>query len=64
VGDVVVYDGRATHGVSDIDPLEPLDLTAITGRVVAFASLFRHLRPGAEDYGRIAERAERDGPEP
>jgi hypothetical protein len=59
IGDVVVYDGRAVHGVSDVDPLEPLDMTVFNGRVVAFASLFRHLRPGAEDYGAIARHARR-----
>ena len=57
VGDVVVYDGRSIHGVSDIDPLEPLDLHAFNGRVVAFASLFRHLQPGEADYGALARQA-------
>ena len=56
-GDVIVYDGRSIHGVADIDPLKPLDLQRFTGRAVALASLFRLLRPGAEDYGRIAGKA-------
>jgi hypothetical protein len=56
-GDVVVYDGRSMHGVSDIDPLEPLDLVRFTGRAVALASLFRLLTPGTEDYARMAGKA-------
>jgi len=56
-GDLVVYDGRSMHGVSDIDPLEPLDLVRFTGRAVALASLFRLLTPGAGDYARMAEKA-------
>ena len=59
LGDVIVYDGRSVHGVGDIDPLEPFDLMTFSGRVVAFASLYRHLTPGAEDYGRLAGRARR-----
>jgi hypothetical protein len=56
-GDVVVYDGRSIHGVSDIDPYEPLDLARFTGRAVALASLFKLLTPGERDYGQLAERA-------
>ena len=59
VGDVMVYDGRVVHGVGDIDPLEPLDMQTFSGRVAAFASLYRHLTPGAEDYGALAGRAQR-----
>jgi hypothetical protein len=59
LGDVIVYDGRSVHGVGDIDPLERFDLTTFSGRVVAFASLYRHLTPGAEDYARLAGRAQR-----
>lgn len=56
-GDVVVYDGRSMHGVADIDPLEPLDLAHFTGRAVAMATMFRHLTPGAEEYGAMARSA-------
>lgn len=57
VGDVIVYDGQAVHGVADIDPLEPLDLTSLSGRLVAFAALYRHLRPGHDDYDRLTREA-------
>jgi hypothetical protein len=56
-GDVVVYDGRSMHGVSDIDPLEPLDLAHFSGRAVALATLFKLLVPGRDDYARMAEKA-------
>ncbi|HET6346853.1 MAG TPA: hypothetical protein VFH51_18105 [Myxococcota bacterium] len=58
-GDVVVYDGRTVHGVADIDPLAELDLSRLSGRVAALASLFRLLRPGADDYAAMADRATR-----
>jgi hypothetical protein len=56
-GDVIVYDGRSIHGVADIDPLRPLDLQSLSGRVVGMASLFRLLAPGAAEYSRLAEKA-------
>jgi hypothetical protein len=59
VGDVIVYDGRSVHGVGDVDPMAPLDMTTFSGRVVAFASLYRHLKPGAQDYGQLAGTARR-----
>ncbi len=57
VGDVVVYNGQSVHGVADIDPLEPLDMSSFSGRVVAFAALYKHLKPGASDYGELSRRA-------
>jgi hypothetical protein len=57
IGDVVVYDGRTVHGVADIDPMEPLDLQRLTGRLVGVASLFRLLTPGGEDYAEMARSA-------
>ena len=42
-GDIIVYDGRTVHGVEDIDPLEPLDLTQFNGRVAGFATLFKKM---------------------
>jgi len=56
-GDVIVYDGKSIHGVGDIDPLEPLDLTEFSGRIVAFAGMFRHLTPGKDDYENLAKKA-------
>lgn len=44
-GDVLIYNGNTLHGVADIDPLEPLDLTHFTGRIAAFVTLFKHLKP-------------------
>ncbi len=57
IGDVIVYDGHSVHGVGDIDPLKPLDLTTFSGRVVAFASLYRHLTRGGEEYAQLARTA-------
>jgi hypothetical protein len=56
-GDVIVYDGQVVHGVGDVDPLEPIDLERFTGRVAAFASLYRHLTPGEGEYVALAKRA-------
>ncbi len=56
-GDVVVYDGRTMHGVADVDPMEPLDLTHLSGRAVGIVSLFRLLAPGADDYAAMARKA-------
>lgn len=56
-GDVILYDGEAIHGVGDIDPLEPLDLTTLSGRLVAFASLYRHFTPGDESFASFARKA-------
>jgi hypothetical protein len=56
-GDVVVYDGRSIHGVADIDPMADLDLVHCSGRVVALASLFRHLSGGASEYADMASKA-------
>ncbi len=43
IGDVVVYDGLANHGVSDIDPHRLPDLYRFGGRLAAFATLYRDL---------------------
>lgn len=56
-GDVVVYDGRTIHGVSDVDPLAPLELDRFSGRIAAFASLYKQLEPGEAGYGALAEKA-------
>jgi hypothetical protein len=56
-GDVVVYDGRTIHGVADVDPLAPLDLATFSGRMAAFASLYRVLAPGAAAYAEVAQKA-------
>ena len=39
-GDLIIYDETNFHGVSDIDPLEPLDLSSPRGRYAAFVTLF------------------------
>jgi hypothetical protein len=59
LGDVMVYDGGVVHGVGDVDPMAPLDLAGFTGRVAAFASLYRHLTPGEADYVELAKRSKR-----
>jgi hypothetical protein len=56
-GDVVVYDGRTIHGVADVDPLVPLDLASFSGRVAAFASLFKQLEPGEAAYAELGKKA-------
>lgn len=61
LGDVMIYDGTTVHGVGDVDPMAPLDLVNFTGRIVAFASLYRHLTPGADEYVALAQRAKRLG---
>jgi hypothetical protein len=43
-GDVAVYSGLIRHGVDEIDPHLPLRLDIDSGRVVAFASLFKDFR--------------------
>jgi hypothetical protein len=55
-GDLVVYDGRSIHGVSDIDPMADLDLQTFGGRAVALVSLYRHLHPGGDDYAALNRR--------
>ena len=42
-GDIIIYDGRTVHGVEDIDPHEPLDLTTINGRLAGFVTLFKKM---------------------
>jgi len=39
-GDVLVYDGRGTHGVADIDPHRVLDLRRLEGRLVGLVNLY------------------------
>jgi hypothetical protein len=56
-GDVVVYDGRTMHGVADIDPMEPLDLTRLSGRAAGIVSLFKLLTPGSDDYANMSKKA-------
>lgn len=40
-GDVAVYSGLIRHGVDEIDPQRPLRLDINSGRVVAFANLYK-----------------------
>jgi hypothetical protein len=57
-GDLIVYDGQTMHGVADIDPMASLELTRLTGRVVAMASLFRLFDAGGADYETLARTAD------
>jgi hypothetical protein len=43
LGDLVIYDEQAVHGVGDIDPHAVLDATTLSGRVAGFANLYRVL---------------------
>jgi hypothetical protein len=52
-GDVIVYNEQVVHGVADIDPLQPLELTTFCGRVNAFVTLFRHLKPLSTEKGAL-----------
>lgn len=42
-GDVLVYDGRTVHGVEDVDPCVPLDLSTVEGRLAGFVTLYERL---------------------
>ncbi|HEU5301222.1 MAG TPA: hypothetical protein VFW06_03175 [Acidimicrobiia bacterium] len=42
-GDLLIYDERTIHGVSDIDKHEVLDATTLRGRLTGFANLYRVL---------------------
>ena len=57
LGDVLVYDGRIEHGVSDVDPLRLLDLDRFSGRVAAFVTLYRDLSAAGETYDKFAKDA-------
>lgn len=46
-GDLAIYSGLIAHGVDEIDPHRPLVLGIETGRVVAFASIYKDLRSNA-----------------
>jgi len=48
IGDVVIYDGRVNHGVEEIDPMEPLDMSSFAGRHVALVTLFKHFTKDSE----------------
>jgi len=58
-GDIVIYDGRTVHGVADVDPLEPLELTQFRGRAAGFVSLYRHLPSGTDAYDKVSREAVR-----
>ena len=40
-GDIVVYDGKSSHGVDDIDPDLPINSTKIRGRVVGLVTIYQ-----------------------
>ncbi|PSF35395.1 hypothetical protein C7H19_16565 [Aphanothece hegewaldii CCALA 016] len=43
LGDLIIYDSSTIHGVDDVDPHEVLDLDTLSGRMVAFVSLYKSL---------------------
>ncbi len=46
-GDLAIYSGLIAHGVDEIDPHKPLQLGVDSGRVVAFANLYKDFRKNA-----------------
>ena len=48
-GDIVIYNGQTEHGVEEVDPLEPLVLDRLEGRLAAFVSLFELRDQGSEN---------------
>lgn len=57
LGDVLVYDGRIEHGVSDVDPLRLLDLDKFGGRIAAFVTLYKDLSASNESYDKFSKDA-------
>lgn len=55
LGDVAIYSGLIRHGVDEIDPHLPLNLDIYTGRIVAFASLFKDFRKNSSLNQRYKE---------
>jgi hypothetical protein len=64
IGDIVIYDGRVNHGVEEIDPLEPLDLSSFAGRHVALVTLFKHFSKDAseDEYNALMKPASKTEP--
>lgn len=54
-GDLVIYSGLIPHGVDEVDPHLPLNLGVDTGRVVAFANLYKDFRQHAYLANRYRE---------
>lgn len=42
-GDIVIYDGRTTHGVEEVDPHKPFLQTDPAGRMAGFVTLYKSL---------------------
>lgn len=42
-GDLVIYDGRTTHGVEEVDPQKPFLQSNPAGRMAGFVTLYRSL---------------------
>lgn len=49
-GDIILYDGRTMHGVSDIDPHLKPDLSTLCGRLVAIVSLYKDMSADEKAY--------------
>jgi len=64
IGDVVIYDGRVNHGVEEIDPMEPLDMSSFAGRHVALVTLFKHFTKDSEAEYKALMRATAPKTEP
>lgn len=43
LGDILVYDTRIMHGVTEIDLKEPFRQTSVSGRYAGFVTLYRDL---------------------
>jgi len=54
-GDVAIYSGLIRHGVDEIDPHRPLQLNIDSGRVVAFANLYKDFRKNSAMSQRYKE---------
>lgn len=59
LGDIVIYDGRVKHGVEEIDPMEPLDLSSFAGRHVAMVTLFKRFstESSEDEFNALVKRA-------
>lgn len=57
VGDVLLYDGRSVHGVAEVDPAARVDFEALSGRVVALASLYKDMSTDDKAYSGYVKRS-------
>lgn len=50
LGDIMIYNGLIHHGVAEVDPHELPDVTGLSGRFAAFASLYKDMSGEKEVY--------------